>query len=237
MESWLPLGEMLKDYYAGYASAAMMVKSSIEADRPMEAATFFRGYKDFTRLERAALRRCRGRVLDVGAGAGAHSLYLQQKGFDVAAIDVCSGAVDIMKSRGVKNAFCTDIYNFTEQKFDTILLMMNGIGVAGDLEGLADFLQCAKKLIAPGGQVLFDTADISYVSISSINRSSLREMASYYYGIVWYQLGYNDIIGKPYPWLYIDKKTLERIAAENGYKLDIIKTKGSQYLARLTPAN
>jgi len=232
-ESWLPLGEMLKDYYAGNPLAAMMVKSSIESDRPMEAATFFRLYKDFSRLERSALKRCYGKVLDIGAGAGAHSLYLQEKGFDVTAIDICDGAVEIMKDRGLKKVFCTDIYSFPEQKFDTIILLMNGIGVTGDLEGLAYFLQQVKKYIANGGQLLFDTADISYVSISSINRSSLREFPSPYYGIVWYQLGYKDTLGKPYPWLYIDKKTLKRIADENGYKMKVLKRNGSQYLVKM----
>jgi 2-polyprenyl-3-methyl-5-hydroxy-6-metoxy-1,4-benzoquinol methylase len=97
------------------------------------------------------LELCRGRVLDVGAGTGVHTLYLQDRGFDVCAIDVLPDAVEIMRRRGTRDARLADIRDFEADPFDTILMMMNGTGILATLEGLDSFLRdVPRTTVRPG---------------------------------------------------------------------------------------
>lgn len=234
---WYPLGEALYDYYHGQLAACITVRSNVEEDRQIPVGAFFREKNKFPYLEKKALKHCQGKVLDVGAGAGTHALYLQSKGLDVDALDISTKAVKVMQARGLKNAFAADIFSFqSPSKYDTILLMMNGIGLAGTLDGLRKLLAHFKTLLKPNGQVVFDTTDINYVNESSKLKSSLAGYHTSYYGTVYYQLSYKNENSEVYPWLYIDKDTLERIAIAEGYWLEIIASVDDQYVAKLTVA-
>ena len=118
--------------------------------------TLFRSYKSMQEIERKALDMAKGRVLDVGAGSGCHSLVLQEKGLDVTAIDISPLSVETMKERGVKNVLEQDFFTLKGQ-YDTILMLMNGIGIVGTLERLPEFFKQLDKILAPGGQVLCDS--------------------------------------------------------------------------------
>ncbi len=234
---WYPLGEAIYDYYNGNLSACITVKSTVEEDRQVPVGAFFREKNKFPYLEKKALKLCKGYVLDAGAGAGSHALFLQNNGFAVTAMDISTKAVKVMQQRGLKNTVAADIYSYAPaEKFDTILLMMNGIGLAGTLDGLRKLLAHFRNMLKPNGQVIFDTTDINYVNEGSKAKSSLFGYQNDYYGTVFYQLNYKDENSEVYPWLYIDKETLERIAIEQGYWLDIVASKDEQYLARLTVA-
>lgn len=231
--SWQPLGEALLDYQNGSVQAHVTIRSSIEYDRLVPVSAFYRQGNDFPKLEKQALQKCKGKVLDIGAGAGSHTLFLQKKGMDVTAIDVNPLAVEVMQMRGVQHSVCTDIYSFEGGKFDTILMMMNGIGVAQDLNGLAKLLEHLKGLLNPGGQILFDSTDISYVSPDDKAFASLRKHKGTYYGTVFYELEYKGKCGEVYPWLFIDKETLMTLAESCGYHCHIAYEMQDQYLARL----
>ncbi|RYD78648.1 MAG: class I SAM-dependent methyltransferase [Sphingobacteriales bacterium] len=234
-DCWFPLGEFLYDYYHGELAAQITIKSNIEEDRFIPAGTFFREKNRFPRLEKMALKNCKGCVLDVGAGAGSHALFLQNKGLEVDALDISSKAVKVMQARGIKNAFADDIFDFKPaEKYDTVLMMMNGIGLAGDLDGLEKLLHHLKTLLKPNGQIIFDTTDIAYVDEKSRARSSILDYKPAYYGTVYYQLFYKGQNSEVYPWLYVDKDTLQRIALACGYWMDILTTDDDQYLVRLT---
>jgi SAM-dependent methyltransferase len=230
---WVPLGEAMMDFYSGNQSATIYIQSTIEGDRAVPVDVFFREKDHFPKLERDAFRYCRGKILDVGAGSGPHALFLKKKKFDVTPMDISEKAVEVMRQRGLQNALCADIFEYCGEKYDTILMMMNGIGVAGNLPNLAKLLQHLKTLLNPVGQILFDSTDISYVTPYDRSMSSLRIPFPAYYGTVYYQLEYKNIKGEVYPWLFIDKRSLKRIAEENGYTCDILKSKKSQYLASL----
>src|SRR5690606_3409631 len=92
----------------------------------------FRSFNEMPMLEQKALQMVKGKTLDVGCGAGSHSLYLQKKGISVKTIDISKGAVEVAKMRGVKNVELKDILDETEH-FDTILLLMNGTGIFQEL--------------------------------------------------------------------------------------------------------
>lgn len=94
------LGRMLADYLAGDHDACVAVASSVlDMDR-MAGRTMFRSLSQMSEMERLGLDACLGRVLDVGAGSGCHSLVLQERGLDVTAMDISPGCVAVMASRG-----------------------------------------------------------------------------------------------------------------------------------------
>jgi 2-polyprenyl-3-methyl-5-hydroxy-6-metoxy-1,4-benzoquinol methylase len=179
-------------------TAKLFINNKYGPKEEMPLDVYFRGEEDMPDLELLALSKCRGRVLDIGAGAGSHALVLQQRGIDVTAMDISGKAVDIMLERGVKQAFEQDIYAYSGEKYDTLLLLMNGIGLTRNIQQLRVFLQHTKKLLKPGGQLLFDSSDIAYLYEGILP-------AGNYYGEIWYQYAYKGQKTDWFQWLYIDK--------------------------------
>ena len=232
------LGQALLDYQHGHHAAALTVHCSAAEDEPLPAAYFFRTLLAMPELERQALAECRGRVLDLGAGAGCHTLELQSRGFaDVKAIDHSAGAVQVMQARGVRQVAQHDIhYQRTAQElpYDTILLLMNGLGLAGTLGGLDRLLTHARTLLAPDGQMLATSTDIQYLFADEEGALNVNLNAEYY-GEVEYRFEYKQQLGDPFPWLFIDGQLLEDAARQAGYEVDFLgHDDGGQYLVRLT---
>ena len=232
------LGQALLDYQHGQHKAALTVQCSAADDEQLPAAYFFRTLLAMPELERQALDECRGRVLDLGAGAGCHSLELQGRGFtDVKAIDHSAGAVQVMQARGVSRVAQHDIYAARaaqESPFDTILMLMNGLGLAGTLAGLDKFLTHARTLLAPDGQILATSSDISYL-YEDEEGALVLNLNGPYYGEVEYKFEYKGQVGEPFPWLFIDAALLEDAARQAGYEVDFLgEDDNGQYLVRLT---
>ncbi|TDN37215.1 methyltransferase [Hymenobacter sp. UV11] len=234
------IGQALLDYQHGHHAAALTVQCSAAEDEPLPAAYFFRTLLAMPELERQALDECRGRVLDLGAGAGCHSLELQSRNFtDVRAVDHSAGAVQVMQARGVRQVAQHDIMaprSADERPYDTILLLMNGLGLAGTLEGLDKFLVHARSLLAPGGQILGTSSDISYL-YEDEEGALVFNLNGPYYGEVSYTFQYKGQAGEPFPWLFIDASLLEDAARQAGYEVDFLgDDENGQYLVRLTLA-
>jgi len=232
------LGQALLDYQHGHHGAALTVQCSAADDEQLPAAYFFRTLLAMPELERQALDESRGRVLDLGAGAGCHSLELQSRGFtDVMAIDQSAGAVQVMQVRGVQQVAQRDIFApraAQELPYDTILMLMNGLGLAGTLEGLDKFLAHARTLLAPDGQILATSSDISYL-YEDEDGALVFDLNGPYYGEVDYTFQYKGQAGESFPWLFIDAALLEDAARQAGYEVDFIDNdEGGQYLVRLT---
>jgi len=223
-------GKALSDFYKNGEADVLWLHNSYDEPEEMPIDFFFRDDEEMPLLELQALQMCEGKVLDIGAGVGSHALVLQAFNTDVTAIDVSEAAVNIMKDRGVKKALLQDVFTYQE-KFDTILMLMNGIGLTGTLPGFKAFLIKLKKLINPGGQVLFDTSDIAYLY------EDLPKPQNQYYGEVSYQYEYKGEKGNWFNWLYIDPKTIKTIAYETGWTSEIIfDDDEDQYLVKLTLA-
>jgi SAM-dependent methyltransferase len=232
------LGQALLDYQHGQHSAALTVQCSAADDEPLPAAYFYRTLLAMPELERQALDECRGRVLDLGAGAGCHTLELQSRGFtDVMALDQSAGAVQVMQARGVQQLTQRSVFApraAEELPYDTILMLMNGLGLAGTLEGLDKFLAHARTLLAPDGQILATSSDISYL-YEDEDGALVLDLNGPYYGEVEYTFRYKDQTGEPFPWLFIDAALLEDAARQAGYEVDFIDNdENGQYLVRLT---
>ncbi len=239
-----PMGRAIADYYRTGTADRLRVFSPMFEEDEIPVQTLFRQYKDMPGIEQTAINMAKGRTLDVGAAAGCHSLVLQERGTDVTAIDISPLSVETMKLRGVKKVLEREFFSLgcqqaTEQRalsgdsirrsqYDTILMLMNGIGIVGTLDRMPAFFGLLNKILAPGGQVLCDSSDISYVF-----EGDMPEMD--YYGEQSFRMQYKDTIGEPFPWLYIDADTLRVAAANNGYRVEVVaEGEHFDYLARIT---
>lgn len=236
--SWSLLGKLLRDHADGFPGAVATVIWEDGARQSLGGKYLFRSFERFTDAEAGAVALCQGRVLDVGAGAGSHALVLQEAGLEVVALDVSPDAAAVMRRRGVVDARSGDIFTFDGESFDTLLLLMNGIGVVGDLAGLDRFLDHAHVLLGDGGQILLDSADIKTSDDpAEIARIVERVRAGKYRGETIQRIVYRGETGAPFPWLYIDAITLGSQAAARGWWTQVV-FEGSEgdYLARLVRA-
>ena len=197
-------------------------------------STLFRTYDAMPGIEQKALDWAKGRTLDVGAASGCHSLVLQERGIDVTAIDISSLSVETMLARGVKKAILQDFFTLQGQQYDTILMLMNGIGIVGTLDRMPELFRQLENLLAPGGQLLCDSSDISYVFEDEDGFLEYPEDMGYY-GELSFRMQYKETIGEPFPWLYVDSDTLRKVAEENGYGSEVVaEGEHFDYLARIT---
>ena len=225
------IGKALLAYLDGDSTPNIIVKSSFGEDT-LSIPYLFRTAKQLPKIEKTALKLCKGKVLDVGAGSGCHSLILQKRKMNVKAIDVSKGAVEVMMKRKI-NAFHIDFHEETNQ-FDTLLFLMNGVGIAGTIKGLKKLLKKAKILLNVDGQILLDSSDISYMFTEDDGSMKINLNAPYY-GEVSFQMQYKDIKTQPFDWLFIDFELLENIAKPLGYKCElIINGPHFDYLAKLS---
>jgi SAM-dependent methyltransferase len=231
-DPWKPHGLALLDYFHGDTEAQVIVHSENGEHIDFSVSIFFRKPPQFSTLEKTALDLCRGRVLDIGAGTGCHSLFLQDHGFSVCAIDILPEAVEIMTRRGVHHALCADIFSFHGGPFDTLLMMMNGVGVVANLSGLERFLRKSHKLLSREGQILLDSEEPGGVP----GQKHAERRPNKYRGELRLQLEYNGEFGPPFESLYVDPDTLDHYASKTGWSCKVIlQEDDGGYLAQLTP--
>ncbi|MEN7547748.1 methyltransferase domain-containing protein [Rapidithrix thailandica] len=227
--SYQPVSEAISDALAQMPHHDLLLHTSYGATEQMPVEVFFRSYEEMPLLEQYALEMCQGKILDIGAGAGAHCLVLQEMNQQVSALEISPLLTKVMQKRGVKNTFTADIFTFTQLPFDTLLLLMNGIGLAGQLSKLQQLLQHLKSLLSPQGQILLDSSDIRYL----YGDTDMPENS--YFGEIAYQYEYRGKKGDWFSWLYVDIDTLSSIASQCGYHCQLIhENEEEQYLARLT---
>ncbi len=229
-----PMGAAIRDYFRQGKSAQLKVLSSLFDDDEMPVPHLFRSYDEMPALEQRALDEARGKVLDVGAGAGCHALALQERGLDVTAVDISPLSCETMKERGVANVECVNIFNQRfQERFDTLLLLMNGTGIAGKLSRLPQLLSRLKQLMNPGAQILIDSSDLRYVYEDEDGVLDV-DLDGAYYGEVDYQMTYRNIIGKSFDWLYADSVVLAESCRQCGLKCEILaQGQHYDYLARI----
>ena len=228
------MGRAIWDYYYQENPEDLQTETSISELDDLPVSYLFRDYQEMNALEKKALDLSFGKVLDVGSGAGSHSLYLQnERKLEVTALDISPKSIEICKARGIKNAICEDLLQFSEKNFDTVLLLMNGTGIFQSLEHIDQYLQKLKSLVAEKGQILIDSTDILYMYDQDEDGGVLVP-ATGYYGELDYYLHYKGESELPMKWLYLDFNTLENAAIANGFKIQKIEQLEDSYLAQLT---
>lgn len=230
-----PHARALRAFFEGDRDASIVVHSNFGEHEELPVAVFFRAAEDFFPFERAAMPLCRGRVLDIGAGTGVHTLYLQDRGFEVCAIDILPEAVEIMRSAGVRDARVADVWEFEGGPFDTVLMMMNGIGILGTLAGLDRFLAEVPRLLAADGQIVLDSGPARVVGEPGDAAVELAIAGDEtHHGEAWITLEYKGQKGPPFRELYADSETLTRHAAAAGFEAEVVfRDELGGYVARL----
>lgn len=258
-----PMGAAILDFQKHGKAARLRVLSSMFEEDEMPVTHLFRSISEMPVLEQKALQLAKGRVLDIGAGSGCHTLALQEKGFTVKAIDISPLSCEAMKLRGVKDAECINLFdphlssgNHSQENleahseenqethseknqeqfeggFDTILLLMNGTGIAGKIEYLPALFQRLKALLNPGGQILIDSSDLKYIYENEDGSFDIN-LNGAYYGEVDYQMIYKDVKGDRFDWLYVDFPLLKSIAETCGLHGELVaEGEHYDYLARI----
>ena len=227
-------GQAILDYQQGNYTEDIKTETTISEEDVLPLPYLFRSFEDMPKIEQKALRLAKGKVLEVGCGAGSHGLYLQnEKNLEVHSIDISPKAIEACKLRGLKNAYVANVMDIEEQ-FDTILLLMNGAGMCGRLNKIGDFLTKIKSLLAPNGQILTDSSDIIYMFDKNPDGTYDVPLYFDYYGEVQYLVKYKGEKEEPFPWMYIDYNTLQNAAFSVGLKCELIaKGKHYDYLARM----
>lgn len=232
-----PMGAAIRDYHINRKADTLVVRSSMFDDDEIPVADLFRSYDDMPELERYALSLAQGRILDVGAGSGCHSLALEAMGKECVAVDISPLSVEVMLDRGV-DARLMDFYDESfDERFDTVLMLMNGTGIIGNLDNMERFFARLKALLSPGGSVLIDSSDLRYL-YEEEDGSLMIDLADDYYGLLDYQMQYGDVLGEPFDWLYLDFGTLDFYAGQHGFNAELVmEGRHYDYLARLTLCN
>lgn len=227
-------GKAILDYQTNNSPEDLITETNISEADEMNVDYLFRSFNEMPKLEKKALQLCKGKILDVGCGAGSHALYLQEKGFDVTAVDISANAIKACELRGLKNVKVRNVLDLENEKFDTILLLMNGTGIFGTLAETSKYLQKLKSLLNPNGQILIDSSDIIYMFDADDDGSYLVP-ADGYYGELTFTISYKNETEESFPWLYLDYNTLQNAAHANSLECELVlEGKHFDYLAKLT---
>jgi SAM-dependent methyltransferase len=233
MEKNDPIGTLIEDYLSGKINAEIIVESDLSEDDVITARYLFRNFHEMPQIEKKALESCKGEILDVGCGAGPHLKALKDKGIFAEGLDVSKKACEYLSNLGF-TVYNQNFQQFSKKKFDTLLLLMSGIGLAGDLQSLPEFLKHAKNLLKPDGKILCDSTDVSYF-YEDDEGGMWMDLNAAYYGEFTFKMTYKDNVTDWFKWLYVDFKTLKTIANEAGLSCEIIEKnkEESSYLAEL----
>ncbi len=228
------LGKALLDYQNGKYTEDIITATNISEDDALPLPYLFRSFTEMPKLEKRAMQECRGRILDIGCGAGSHSLWLQEKGFQVKAIDISEGAIQVAKARGVQNAENAHLLDISEEKFDTLLLLMNGTGIFETVEKTAKYLQHLKRILNTGGQILIDSSDLQYMYDRNED-GSIWVPQDRYYGELEFTMSYKGETTPTFPWLYLHETLCKQLAERNAYTFEVLERgENFDYLARLS---
>ena len=231
-------GKAILDFQTNNSPEDLVTETNISNADKMPVAYLFRSFAEMPTIEQKAMQLSKGKILDVGCGAGSHSLYLQEKSYEVTAIDISENAITTCQLRGLKNAKVQNVLEIDsdihQNKFDTILLLMNGTGIFETIEKTPQFLQKLKSLLNLNGQILIDSSDIIYMFDEGEDGSKWIPENGYY-GELTFTIFYKNQTEIPFSWLYLDYNTLQNAAFDNGLQCELVmEGEHFDYLAKLT---
>lgn len=156
-------GRLLQDYLAGEDGLELVERDDGFVGAAGRASAYFTPYSAWPAHERAALAWARGRVLDIGCGAGRHALHLQQSGLAVVGIDASPLAVAVCRRRGLREARVLDVARIGPDTglgtFDTLLLLGANVGLLGSAEGARALLARFHAIPSARARILAESRD------------------------------------------------------------------------------
>lgn len=229
-------GKAMLDFATHNNPENIITETNISDADEMDVSYLFRTFKEMPKLEQKALKLAKGKILDVGCGAGSHALYLQENGFNVKAIDISANAIETCHLRGIKDTAVISVLDLdVTLKYDTIYLLMNGTGIFRKLKNIDQYLSKLKELLTPEGQILIDSSDIVYMFDEDEDGGKWIPMYSDYYGELIFNVSYKGEQEEPFDWLYLDYNTLQNACISQGLKCEfILEGNHFDYLARIT---
>lgn len=227
------MGRAIWDYFHNENTEDLQTETSISELDELPVEYLFRDFEEMNKIEQKALKLSQGKVLDIGAGAGSHSLYLQnERRLDVTALDISPKSIEVCQLRGIQKTITQNMLEFSGETFDTILLLMNGTGIFQSLKVIDIYLKKLYSLLNKNGQILIDSTDILYM-FDKDDDGGILIPANGYYGELDYIVHYKNESEEPIKWLYLDFNTLKNAAENNGFKIEMILKEDDSYLARL----
>ncbi len=225
-------GSAILDYQEGNYSEDLVTSTSISEEDTLPLPYLFRGFSEMPSLEQTALNLSKGYVLDIGCGAGSHSLHLVSKGLKVKSIDISEGAIKACHLRGLNAAQLLDVMD-ESATFDTLLLLMNGSGIFQSLAHTPLVLTHLKTLLNPGGQILIDSSDIKYMYQDDDGGYWVNTNKDYY-GELDYTVRYKNKEAT-FSWMYLDFEHLKIACTQVGLKCELVEEGPHfDFLAKLT---
>ena len=222
------MGSAMENYFEKNDNTPIRVFINKSEEPEMYPSVFFRPYKNMLKYEKIALKNSMGKVLDLGCGAGCHSLYLQNKGFDVTAVEVSKKSANVALSQGVNKVINEDWRNLTLKNFDTVLVLMNGMGLAESPAELKLMFRKLKSFLSKTGSILIDSTDVTYA------KADWPILDSEYFGKVQFELKYK---GKTqcFPWLFVDFETAVKTAKSVKLNVEVLeRARNGHFLLRLS---
>ncbi len=207
-------GRALYDYWFDNEPEDMFTWTNLTDKEVLPTEYLFRKFEDMPLPEQSALQLSEGKILDVGAGSGTHSLWLQEKGFDVTALDFSEYGNKVMQARGLKNVLQTDFFELSNQKYDTILFLMNGVGIVGKAVYADRLFKKIDELMTEDGQAFIHSSDLKYLYKTTGGYDIPKQG---YYGDLRFFISYKNEI-ESFDWTYIDEQTLIAFAHQNGFE-------------------
>jgi SAM-dependent methyltransferase len=192
-----------------------------------DLAWYLTTFPQFPSFEKQALKFARGRVLDAGCAAGRHSLYLQNRGLTVTAIDVSAKMVELARERGVRDVRAADVCNrlpFRDGEFDTVILFGNNLGLGGTVSRSRRMLRELHRITSSRGRILATTRQPS--TTNPVHRAYwYRNLArGRAIGQIHLRLVFNDRRGSWFDLLLLTPTDLLQMACREGWQLTNIMT-------------
>jgi SAM-dependent methyltransferase len=222
------LGSAIESYFLRNDDTPVRVFINKNEEPKMYPSIFFRPYRNMLKYEKIALRECQGEILDLGCGAGCHSLYLQGKGQEVTAVEISKKSAKVAQARGVKKIINEDWRNLRLKNYDTVLVLMNGMGLAESPAELKVMFRKLKSFLSKSGSILIDSTDVTYA------KADWPMLDSEYFGKVQFELKYR---GKTqcFPWLFVDFETAVKTANSVKLNVEVLeRARNGHFLLRLS---
>jgi SAM-dependent methyltransferase len=199
-------------------------------------AAYFAEFKDWPKIQKQAIKFAKGKILDVGAGAGRVSLYLQKTGFDVTAIDKSPLAIKVCKKRGVKHAKVLPIEKigvFRPSTFDTVVMFGNNFGLFGSFKKAKTLLKKLHRITSPSALIIaesndpYKTDDPIHLSYRKFNKKRRRMP-----GQLRIRIRFRNYIGDWFDYLLVSKDEMKKILKDTGWRIKkFIDSDNSMYCA------